>query len=92
MKKTINHILYNFRRNDKIDDICRKEISDLRVKIAKIETRVEENKALLESIYVKLFGNGNEGILTTLTKHKTYFYLLGTAITLMTGCLIKMLF
>ena len=68
-----------------MDDECLKELFELKTKMTLIEDHTEQNKALLEAIYTKLFGNGNEGLVTTVTKHKVYFALMGSAIIILAG-------
>lgn len=67
-----------------------KKLNNLEIKMIRIEEHVAQNQTLLENIYIKLFGNGQEGILTTLTKHKVYFALIGASLTGIFGCLVKM--
>lgn len=54
-----------------------------------MEEHVKQNQALLKNMYARLFGNGREGLLTTITKHKVYFALLASAIIVLSGLIGK---
>lgn len=58
-------------------------------RLAKIEEQNVNQFKLLKKIDEKLFGNGQEGICTTLTKHKVYFALIGTALAFFGGYVLK---
>lgn len=71
-------------------EICEKQLIELNEKFIRMEEHVKQNQALLENMYARLFGNGSEGILTTITKHKVYFALLSSAILVLSGLIVKM--
>jgi len=68
-------------------DKCVEKLMDVQKEIAVIKEHIEMNKDILEKTYTKLFGNGQEGLLTTVTKHKVYFALISAAVTIMAGCI-----
>ncbi len=72
-----------------MDEKCLRELTDLKAKVTIINEHTEQNKAMLEAIYIKLFGNGREGLITKVTKHDVYFGLIGSAIVILSGCIIK---
>lgn len=60
-------------------------------RLAKIEEQNRNQYKMLKDIYKQLFGNGQEGLIRTVTRHKAYFAILGTAITLLAGAVLKIL-
>jgi len=72
-----------------VDEDCLREIMELKTEMAILREHTEQNKAILETMYGKLFGNGQEGIITTVTKHKVYFALLSASIAILAGCVVQ---
>lgn len=65
-------------------------------RLAKIEEQNEHIRGTINDIWERLFGNGQEGLIKTVERHKTYFALLGAAVTTLVGIvasiLIKIIF
>jgi hypothetical protein len=61
-------------------------------RLARIEEQNKNQYYLLNDIHRKLFGNGQEGIITTLTKHKVYFAILGGAIIVLSTAFLNYIF
>ena len=60
--------------------------------LIELSTNIKNIKKDINDIKYKLFGNGQEGIITTITKHKVYFALLGIALTIIGGGVINCMF
>lgn len=60
-------------------------------RLARIEEQNKNQYKMLKDIHRKLFGNGQEGLVQTVTRHKAYFAILGTAITILAGAVLKIL-
>lgn len=73
------------------DEECLKELMELKNKMIKMEMNITHNREILSDIHDRLFGNGKEGVMTTITKHKVYFVLIGTGLSIVIGFLIKIL-
>lgn len=70
---------------------CEEKLNKLMIQMTKIEEHTKQNKKTINEIYRRLFGNGQEGIITTLIKHKVYFALMGIGLGLLSTCIIKMI-
>lgn len=65
-----------------------KKLDNHSEKLSKIEEQNKNQYKQITEIKNCLFGNGHEGLFATVTKHKVYFALLGSAITLLGGCIV----
>lgn len=70
---------------------CEEKLEKLITTVVRIDERAKQNKKVIDEMYRRLFGNGQEGIITTMIKHKVYFALLGAGIGLLLGCFIKLM-
>jgi len=67
-----------------------KELHEIKMELVELRAQVEQDTRLLETMYIRLFGNGKEGIIETVNRHKTYFTILSASTGIIIGCLIKM--
>jgi len=60
-------------------------------RLARIEEKTKTIFVSINEIKEILMGNGQEGLVRTVTRHKVYFALLGAAISVLIGILVKIL-
>jgi len=61
-------------------------------RLARIEEQNRNQYHLLKEIKEQLFGNGQEGLIKTVARHKAYFAILGSAIAVLASIIAKFLF
>jgi len=60
-------------------------------RLARIEEKNKNQYKMLKEIDRNLFGDGGEGIIQTITEHKTYFKIMGATIGMLTGAIITII-
>ena len=60
--------------------------------LIRLDEHMLDIKRDIKTINHILFGNGKEGMCYTMVKHKVYFALMGTALCILAGCLLNILF
>ena len=60
--------------------------------IIELKTLMTESNKDIKEIKKKLFGNGDEGICATIITHRTYFKIIGVALTILSTAVLAKIF
>jgi len=78
-------------QNRKIFERIEKILMQHGERLAKIEEQNGHIRGTIDDIWQRLFGNGQEGLIRTVERHRTYFALLGAAVTTLVGIVVSIL-